>query len=174
MSVREFARFTALLSIVAAVGAVVIALLRARLAAAFTTRMALSGAWVVATSATVGSLIFSEGYGLEPCRLCWYQRIGMYPLVLLLLIGIVAADRSIWRYTVPLAAAGSLVSIYHLLVQWTPAETEACQVGVPCSLRYVEEFGFVTIPFMALAGFLAIMAFSWLAATAESNGVNES
>ena len=174
MSVREFARFAALLAIVAAVGAVVIVVLRARLAAVFTTRMALFGAWVVATSATVGSLILSEGYGLEPCRLCWYQRIGMYPLALLLLIGILTSDRSIWRYTVPLAASGSVVAVYHLVVQWTPAETEACQVGVPCSLRYIEEFGFVTIPFMALAGFLAIMAFSWLAAMAESNGEIES
>jgi disulfide bond formation protein DsbB len=174
MSVREFARFTALLAIIAAVGAVVIVVLRARLAAIFTPRMALFGAWVVATSATVGSLIFSEGYGLEPCRLCWYQRIGMYPLVLLLLVGIATADRLAWRYVVPLASAGSVVAIYHLVVQWTPADTGACEAGVPCSLRYVEEFGFVTIPFMALAGFLAIMAFTWLAATAESNGVDES
>jgi disulfide bond formation protein DsbB len=128
----------------------------------------------VATASTVGSLIYSEGYGMEPCRLCWYQRIAMYPLVLILLVAVAAADRAAWRYVVPLAGAGSLISIYHLVVQWTPAETGACELGVPCSLRYVEEFGFVTIPFMALAGFLAIMAFSWLAATARTNGVIES
>lgn len=168
MDAASYARFTALLAVMATFGAVVLVVLRSRLADGFSIRMALSGGLAVAAASTVGSLVYSEVYHFEPCRLCWYQRIAMYPLVLILAVALIRSDRSVWRYVMSLAAAGAVVSVYHLLVQWTPTETTACVAGVPCSVRYVEEFGFVTIPFMALAGFATVMAFMWLAATLRS------
>ncbi len=172
MSVAAYARFTALLALVAAVGAIVLIVARKQFRGVFTVRMALSGGLAVALASTLGSLGYSEIYDLEPCRLCWYQRIAMYPLVVILAVALVKADRLVWRYVVPLSGIGAIIAIIHLLEQWTPAEMGACGLGVPCSVRYVEEFGFVTIPFMALAGFAIIMSFMWLAATSTAGEDN--
>ncbi len=171
MSAATYARFTSLLALMALAGAVIIFVFRRRLAPSFTLRMALSGGLAIALASTLGSLGYSDIYNMEPCTLCWYQRIAMYPLVVVFGLAIVFGDRAIWRYTMPLAGAGATISIIHLIEQWTPADIGACGLGVPCSVRYVEEFGFVTIPFMALSGFLAILAFSWLAATVETGDV---
>ena len=111
-------------------------------------------AWAVAGVATLGSLYLSEVAGFVPCVLCWIQRGFMYPLVAAL------AFRRIRRS--PLlswwALAGAGVSIYHYAIEHIPslAESDFCDPTVPCSFIWVEEFGFVTIPFMALCGFLVI------------------
>lgn len=117
------------------------------------------GALVAGTS-MAGSLYFSEIADLVPCRLCWYQRIAMYPLALILLIAAVRRDRGIRFYAVPLAAIGALISGYHYLIEWYPdLETGGvCSVDVPCTFVWFRRLGFVTIPFMALCGFLAIIA----------------
>lgn len=116
-------------------------------------------AWLVATVATLGSLTYSEVYGFEPCRLCWYQRILMYPLVLVLAVGWWNKDPDVRRYGLPLAGLGMLVSAYHYLIQMFPTlDAGACGLGVPCSARYVEVLGFISIPLMAFAGFAAIVA----------------
>ncbi len=171
MSAASYARFTSVLALFALVGAAAIVILRRRVAPNFTLRMALTGGLVVALASTFGSLGYSEVYNMEPCTLCWYQRIAMYPLAVVFALGIAFGDRLIWRYTATLAGIGASISILHLIEQWTPTDVGACGLGVPCSVRYVEEFGFITIPFMALSGFLAILAFSWLAATIETGDV---
>lgn len=112
---------------------------------------------LVATSAMAGSLYYSEIAKFVPCELCWFQRIAMYPLALLLTIAAVRRDRRIAAYAVPLAVAGLAVSIYHYQLEWFPNQGSSCAVDAPCSARQVEVFGFVSIPFMAGCGFIAII-----------------
>jgi disulfide bond formation protein DsbB len=113
---------------------------------------------VVAAVATAGSLYFSEVAGFVPCALCWYQRIAMYPLVLILGVAAVRGDVHIRRYVGPMAAIGALISVYHIGVERLPGlPTGSCSLDAPCDLIWVERFGFITIPVMALAGFLAIL-----------------
>lgn len=104
-----------------------------------------------------GSLYLSEVAGFPPCRLCWYQRIAAYPLGPMVLLAWYRRDGGIRPYGLLLAAVGGLISLYHILVERFPQlETGACEVNNPCSIRWVERFGFVTIPTMALIGFIAI------------------
>lgn len=113
---------------------------------------------LVALVATAGSLYFSEVAGFVPCVLCWYQRIAMYPLVVLLGVAAWRGDAGIRRYAAPLALIGALISVYHIGVERLPGlPSGACSLAAPCDLIWVERFGFVTIPVMALAGFLAIL-----------------
>jgi Disulfide bond formation protein DsbB len=107
-------------------------------------------AFLVAGVATAGSLYFSEVANFAPCQLCWYQRIAMYPLALI---------RSVRWYAGPLAAGGGLISAYHYLIEWRPSlEGGACGLGPPCAVPWFRELGFVTLAFMALCGFVAILA----------------
>jgi disulfide bond formation protein DsbB len=125
--------------------------------------IALLAAWI----ATCGSLFFSEVLRWQPCVLCWYQRILMYPLAILLAIGIVRRDRGLHVYVLPFSIAGIGVSLYHYLLiktDWLPPP--ACTVGVPCTVDYLNWFGFINIPFLALTAFLIItcmmLTFAWL------------
>ncbi len=118
---------------------------------------ALTLAAMVALVSTAGSLYLSEIANFTPCRLCWYQRFAMYPLVLIL--GIAAATR--WAKVRPYAGlvtfAGAGVSVFHLLVERYPTlETSSCDPANPCSIIWVAHFGYVTIPAMALSGFALI------------------
>lgn len=120
-------------------------------------------AWVQALIATCGSLYFSEVMKLTPCVLCWYQRIAMYPLVLLLGLAAARRDRGIRVYGLALAAIGAGIATYHTWLQAFPSSTSSfCTVDAPCTERHVWELGFVSIPFMALAGFLLIIALLWV------------
>jgi disulfide bond formation protein DsbB len=112
-------------------------------------------ALVVAAGATLGSLALSEMFDQVPCELCWYQRIFMYPLPLLIGLAIARKSRDLSIAVVGLAALGSLVSIYHLVVQWVPG-TGSCDVDNPCSARILDFLGFVSTPAMALTAFIAI------------------
>ena len=122
-----------------------------------------AGLWIaaaIAVTATLGSLYFSEVADYVPCRLCWFQRIAMYPLALILVIAAVRRDRSVRWYAGPLAAVGALVSTYHYLIEWRPSlEGGACGVGPSCADIWFRELGFVTLAFMALCGFVAILVF---------------
>lgn len=116
-------------------------------------------AFAVALTAMLGSLFFSELASYVPCRLCWFQRIFMYPLVPLLLALAIRRDRrgSLF-YVLPLTAIGSLVSVYHLYIEAHPeAETEACKVGGgSCALKWINEFGYITIPTLSLTASVLI------------------
>jgi len=114
-------------------------------------------AFGVALVATLGSLYYSEVMHFTPCTLCWYQRILMYPLVIVTLVGIFLQDEYLPTYVLPFSVIGILVSGYHYLIQIgiLPQPT-SCTGGVPCGSRYVDIAGFITIPFMALTAFTLI------------------
>jgi disulfide bond formation protein DsbB len=113
--------------------------------------------WLVALAATVGSLYYSEVANFEPCSLCWYQRIAMYPLLVILLVGALTRDRFVARYALPLTIGGSILAIYNYLVQLFPGIEVACS-RVSCSTIDVEAFGWMTMPLMSLVSFAAITA----------------
>lgn len=116
-------------------------------------------AWILALLSAAGSLFFSEVMDLPPCVLCWYQRIAMYPLVLIIGIGIITNDARWKIYALPLAAIGLALAVYHNLVYYgiIPESLTPCTQGVSCSERQIEWFGFVTIPLMGLVSFMVIL-----------------
>lgn len=119
---------------------------------------ALVSAAVVAAVSTAGSLYYSEGAGLVPCELCWYQRIAMYPLVVVLGSAAFGRDGSARLSAGVLASIGLSVSIWHRLLQsWPTLEGDSCGGPVRCGAAYVREFGFVTIPWMAASGFALVL-----------------
>ena len=113
-------------------------------------------AWLVTVAATVGSLYYSEVARFEPCSLCWYQRIAMYPLVVILLVGAITRDRFVARYALPLTIAGAVLAIWNYLVQIFPGIEVACSTGVSCSEKDVLAFGWLTMPLMSLVSFAAV------------------
>lgn len=176
ISLSAMMRFTALLAFAA--GGLAIALLVARLIPAahhlvdMVRPARLWLAWLVAAVSMAGSLYFSEVENFVPCKLCWFQRIAMYPLAVVLLIAAVRRDRSINRYAVPVAAIGGLISSYHYLIEWNPSlSSGSCDITAPCTVPYFREFGFVSLALMALCGFAAIVSLLTLGPpTAESPG----
>ena len=122
-------------------------------------------AWGIAAIATLGSLFFSEYADFVPCRLCWFQRIAMYPLAVVLLVGALRRDvRAAFQYAIVFPILGALVSIYHIYIENNPgAESASCKVGVPCSVKWIDKFGYITIPTLALTAFLSILAVLLLA-----------
>jgi len=168
--VSRFALFVNTLAALAVASAVVGALLlvllalpgtrrRVRRAAAGRVQPILGIAWLTAVVATAGSLYLSEGAGLVPCILCWYQRIAMYPLALVLLVGYLRADAETWRFALPLSLVGLAISVYHVALQYQPAlDVVSCSAEAPCTMRYFAAYGFVSIPVMAGAGFLFVSA----------------
>ncbi len=117
---------------------------------------------VVTGTAMLGSLYLSEGAHLTPCRLCWFQRIAMYPLAVVLTIAAVRRDRSIRPYALTIAVIGALISSWHVAVEWRPSLEGiggSCALDAPCSARLLpQSFGFMSIPTLALIAFvLAIL-----------------
>jgi disulfide bond formation protein DsbB len=149
------------LAALAAVAALVARPARAALAdlADALSRPALWIAFAVALIAVAGSLFFSDHAHFIPCRLCWYQRIAMYPLVVLLLGAALRRDvRGAVLYGAPLAVIGAAVSIYHIYIEYHPeAETPGCKIGAPCATKWIDEYGYITIPVLALTAFAAIL-----------------
>lgn len=124
-------------------------------------------AWAIAAVATAGSLFFSEYSDFVPCRLCWFQRIAMYPLAALLLIAALRRDRRGGAlYALPFPVLGALVAIYHVYIEHNPeAESAGCKVAAPCSAKWIEELGYVTLPVLALTAFAAILSLLLMART---------
>ena len=120
----------------------------------------LFAAWLVASASALGALFFSEVMQLPPCSLCWYQRVFMFPLVLILAIGLFPFDGKVTRYALPLAVVGWLLAVFQMLLVAgiIPEKLEPCIQGVPCSETVIEWFGFVTIPLLSVAAFSAIIA----------------
>ena len=115
-------------------------------------------AWVTALVAMAGSLFFSEVMELPPCVLCWYQRIAMYPLVVVIAAGIIMRDRRLKFYALPLSLGGLVISVYHNLLYYgvIPESITPCTQGISCTSRQIEWFGFITIPLMALVAFAIV------------------
>jgi disulfide bond formation protein DsbB len=115
---------------------------------------------LVTAVSMLGSLYFSNIVGYRPCVLCWYQRTAMYPLAVMLVIATVRRDRAVRRYALPIAGIGAAISLYHwLLERWPTLDTGSCSADAPCSVPYFENFGFVTLAFMALAAFVTTLVF---------------
>lgn len=116
-------------------------------------------AFLTSLIATLGSLFFSEVMNFVPCSLCWYQRIFMYPLVFIFLANILYPDKSVLKYSLPLVIVGLGISIYHnlLILKIIPETLSPCVQGVPCSVDYLNWFGFITIPSLSFIAFLTIL-----------------
>lgn len=115
-------------------------------------------AWVIATVSTLGSLFFSEIMMFPPCVMCWYQRIFMYPLVVILLVALMPLDTKVTRYALPLTFGGLFFALYHNLLYYKilPESVQPCSQGVSCTSDYINWFGFITIQLLALVGFSLI------------------
>ena len=169
MSVDAASRFFAILAVLCAaatIGAIIVLVgRRMRPDSALARRaddlggVALWLAWLVAAVTTGGSLYYSEVAHFLPCELCWYQRICMYPLSAILLIAAIKRDRRIWCYVTPLVTAGIVIASYHSQLQAYPTQQSFCSAVIPCTTRYVWEFGFVSLPLMDLVAlcFVAVM-----------------
>ncbi|MBD1382289.1 disulfide formation protein C [Metabacillus arenae] len=121
-------------------------------------------AWAASFVAALGSLYFSEIMKYVPCTLCWYQRIFMYPLVILLGMAIYKKDYTIAWYSLVLSGIGALISLYHYGIQKVPflGQNSISCGQVPCTGEYINWLGFITIPFLALTAFIVIFAASFL------------
>lgn len=124
---------------------------------------------VVAVGATTGSLYFSEVAGFVPCELCWFQRIAMYPLAVVLPIAAVRNDASILRYAQVLAGIGLVIALYHSQLQAFPSQSSFCELTNPCTSSPITTLRWVTIPHMSAASFLVIGALAGLARTVDPN-----
>lgn len=137
-------------------------------------RAALWLAWLVALGTTLGSLYYSEIAHFIPCKLCWYQRIVIYPLVFILLVGAIRRDRKVAWYVAPQVVVGIGISIYHTYIQAFPESSSPfCTTTEPCTVRYVWEFGFVSLPFMALTAMVFILTMVLVAVHADAESPDE-
>jgi disulfide bond formation protein DsbB len=118
--------------------------------------------WIIALIATTGSLYFSTVLDLPPCSLCWWQRICMFPLVLIFGIGFIRKDSFCLFYTTPLVWIGFIISLYHNLLYYGLIEKAltACTAGVSCTSKQIEWFSFITIPLLALIAFALLTIIS--------------
>ena len=162
VSVDQMSLFTALLALGALAVTIVVVVVGAT--AAGRRRLhglradALRMAFSVAAVSTVGRRWLSEVGGFPPCELCWYQRIAMYPLVVILGAAAWRGDPDPrWR-VLPMSLAGMALSAYHYQLQLFPDQGSSCDIAAPCTQQWVDEFGFVSIPFMAFCGFAVVTA----------------
>ncbi len=117
-------------------------------------------AWLVASIATLAALFLGEIMGYTPCVLCWYQRIAMFPLVLILAVGLFPFDPRVVRYALPLALVGWGLALFHWGVAsgLIPESITPCSQGVPCSVEQIVWFGFLTLPMLSVLAFSGIIA----------------
>jgi disulfide bond formation protein DsbB len=117
-------------------------------------------AWGIALLSMLGSLFFGEVMKLPPCTLCWYQRVCLFPLPVILAVGIALRDGRLVAYALPLAVVGAAFGVYHNLLYFgvIPEALSPCVEGISCKTRQIEWLGFITIPLMALASFVSIIA----------------
>jgi len=129
-------------------------------------------AWIVSIATMLGSLYYSEHAGFIPCELCWYQRIVMYPLVIVLGVGWLRRDPKVWITAGVFVVIGAPLSLYHWLVERVPAfaESSSCSIAVPCTTPYFQKLGFVTLAWMCLSSFLLIGTLLAFSASAQGLG----
>ena len=115
--------------------------------------------WLLVSISTAGSIFFSYVMEFAPCVLCWYQRIFLFPLVIILAVGLLPFDKSAVKYALPLAIAGWLTALYHNLLYSgiIPESIQPCSKGVSCTEEYIDLFGFLSIPMLSLLSFSAII-----------------
>jgi disulfide bond formation protein DsbB len=115
--------------------------------------------WLIALVSTLGSLFLGEVMGMTPCVLCWYQRIAMFPLVIILAVGLLPFDYRSVRYALPLAVTGWAIALYHCLLYWgvIPKGFVPCGEGPSCTDVKLELIGFISIPLLSLTAFSFIV-----------------
>jgi len=115
--------------------------------------------WIIALTGSLGSLFFSEVMMYPPCLLCWYQRIFLYPLVIIFLVALFPLDRAVLKYSLPLVILGWSVAIYHNLLYYKilPESAAPCVQGISCTSVHIEWLGFITIPFLSFFAYSLIL-----------------
>jgi len=115
--------------------------------------------WVLVSASTLGSIFFSHIMDFAPCVLCWYQRIFLFPLVIILATGLFPFDKRVIAYALPLAIIGWFIALYHNLLYSgiIPQEMQPCSKGVSCTEKYIDLFDFLTIPMLSLISFSMII-----------------
>ena len=115
--------------------------------------------WLLAALSTLGSIFFSYVMEFAPCVLCWYQRICLFPLVIILATGLFPFDKGVIKYALPLAGVGWLIAVYHNLLYAgvIPESIQPCTQGVSCTEEYIDLFGFLSIPMLSLLSFTAMI-----------------
>ncbi len=165
-------RFLGILALIAlGVTVVAVVALVTRRVPSWMRDVALPTATAIALVTTLGSLYYSEIAGYPPCILCWYQRIAIYPQVVVLGVAALRGDRDVWRTSVPLAAGGAVLSIWHIVIERNPALAGPCDPSNPCTIKWVEEFGFLTVPTMALIASISFIALT-LSARPTTDGAD--
>lgn len=131
---------------------------------------ALRLAWLIATLATLGSLYFQYVMDLPPCVLCWFQRIFMYPLVIILAVAMKWKNEHLRAYVLPFTIIGGVIAVYQNLLYYKilPESIAPCQSGISCTTKYIEWGGFITIPLLSLAAFVAITVLMLLCRPAKT------
>ena len=104
----------------------------------------------------LGTFVYSELLNLPPCDLCWFQRVAMYPLVVILFVGILLSDRRVFYYAMPFSLVGFFIATYHVLLQLGVVPEVTCRINETCATVSFSLFGFLTIPMQAMLGFLVI------------------
>ena len=117
--------------------------------------------FLVSLSAVLGSLFYSNVVGFEPCLLCWYQRIAIYPMLILFGVALLKKDRGVFSYILPLNLVALILSAYHSYVQWGGNPLIPCDATASCTKLYVYEFGYVTIPTMTLSVVATFLLLYW-------------
>jgi len=112
---------------------------------------------IVATVATLGSLFLSEIAKFDPCKLCWEQRIFMYPLPILFLVALITNDTKVKKYVLPIATIGLGFAIYHILLQTFPQALQCSDELISCTRKYTAHFGYITVPVMSASAFMFII-----------------
>ncbi|MDH5372922.1 MAG: disulfide bond formation protein B [Acidimicrobiia bacterium] len=180
MNVETVSKFFALLTLAAMAGVlgVLVVLLTARWSPAIARfrdsaieLVSPAALWLgslIAAVSMAGSLYYSEVAEFAPCDLCWYQRIAMYPLAIILGMAAYRKDVGIRRYAYPLAVIGAALALYQYVLQLKPSlESGFCGVDASCTERYIWQFGFISFPFMSLIGFAMILTLLYVAGRAE-------
>jgi disulfide bond formation protein DsbB len=118
--------------------------------------------FIVTAGSVIGSLFYSNFAGFVPCLLCWWIRILIYPQAVILLVAIIAKTSDVRKYCLALSWIGLAVSAYDTYLQFGgPAIGDCGVTGVSCEHVYFLEYGYVTIPTMALTAFALILLFMW-------------
>ncbi|MCU5606883.1 disulfide bond formation protein B [Bacillus cereus] len=118
--------------------------------------------FLISIIAILGSLYFSEVVKLTPCSLCWYQRILIYPLPIMIIISMIVNDTKIVYYLRIFSFLGIILSTYHYLIQFFHKKSTFCNILSDCTSIDIQYFGFITIPFMSILAFLTIFSSSFL------------
>tara|TARA_Y100000310_G_C20512074_1_gene729376 strand:+ start:431 stop:985 length:555 start_codon:yes stop_codon:yes gene_type:complete len=128
---------------------------------------------LVTGTATLGSLFYSEILGYTPCKLCWIQRIFMYPQMLMFALALWKKDNRVWLYAVPLSIIGGIIALYHYILQvgifTLPAPCEAVGYSAGCSSQFMLTFGYITIPMMAFTAFILVTILAFMVRNEKPN-----